>query len=85
MYTALTRAIQRRYGHRPVRRVCPECGLHEPNLDSFPASSPIGAAALLWATRDRRPTSGMTLHCPRCGSAMTLTEELQRRKRSGSA
>jgi hypothetical protein len=24
---------------------------------------------------------GMTLHCPRCGAAMSLTEELERRRR----
>jgi rubredoxin len=81
MYTAVTRAIQRRYGHLPVQRVCPECGLNEPNVGSFPASNVLGAAALVWATRDRRPISSATLHCPRCGAAMTLTEELARRKR----
>jgi predicted RNA-binding Zn-ribbon protein involved in translation (DUF1610 family) len=81
VYTSLTRAIQRHYGHRPVQRVCPECGLNEPNLSAFPVGNPMGAAALLWATRDKRPILGLTLHCPRCGSAMTLTEELERRKR----
>ena len=81
MYTALTRAIQRHYGHRPVRRTCPECGLDEPNLSSFPTGNVIGFAGLLWATRDRRPISGATLHCPRCDAAMTLTEELERRRR----
>jgi predicted RNA-binding Zn-ribbon protein involved in translation (DUF1610 family) len=81
VYTILTRAIQRHYGHRPVQRTCPECGLNEPNLDAFPAGNPLGAAALVWATRDRRAGPGKTLHCPRCGSAMTLTEELERRKR----
>jgi len=81
MYTGLTRAIQRHYGHRPVQRTCPECGLNEPNLGDFPASNPLGAAALIWATRDRRPISSGTLHCPRCGAAMSLTEELERRKR----
>ncbi len=82
MYTSLTRAIQRHYGHRPVRRVCPECGLNEPSLDTFPAGNLIGGAALLWATRDKRPVLGKTLHCPRCGAAMSLTEELERRKRN---
>ena len=81
MYTGLTRAIQRHYGHRPVRRRCPECGLDEPNLSDFPAGNVLGAAALLWATSDRRPISSGTLHCPRCGASMTLTEELERRKR----
>jgi len=81
MYSALTRAIQRRYGHLPVQRVCPECGLNEPNLGRFPASSVVGAAVLVWATRNRRPISSATLHCPRCGAAMTLTEELTQRKR----
>jgi ribosomal protein S27AE len=81
VYTALTRAIQRHYGHRPVQRVCPECGLAEPSLGSFPAFNPLGAAALLWATRDKPPVLGKTLHCPRCGAAMTLTEELERRRR----
>lgn len=47
-------------------------------------SNAVGAAALLWATRDKRPVLGMTLHCPRCGSAMTLTDELERRKRKRS-
>jgi predicted RNA-binding Zn-ribbon protein involved in translation (DUF1610 family) len=84
VYSALTRAIQRHYGHRSIPRVCPECGLKEPGLSEFPASNPLGAAALVWATRDRRPTWNMTLHCPRCGSAMTLTEELERRKRKRS-
>jgi hypothetical protein len=55
--------------------------MNEPNLGSFPTANPIGAAALLWATRGKRPVLGMTLHCPRCGTAMTLTEELERRKR----
>jgi predicted RNA-binding Zn-ribbon protein involved in translation (DUF1610 family) len=85
MYSAVTRAIQRHYGHRSVQRVCPECGLNAPGLSEFPSSSPMGAAALVWATRDRRPTWNMTLHCPRCGSAMTLTEELERRKRKRSS
>lgn len=81
MYSALTRAIQRHYGHRPVQRVCPECGLNEPDMSSFPAHNVIGAAALAWATRAQRPVLGMTLHCPRCGAAMSLTEELERRRR----
>ena len=81
MYSALTRAIQRHYGNRPVQRVCPECGAFLPNLSEFPLGNPFGAAALVWATRERRPILGMTLHCPRCGNAMTLTEELERRKR----
>jgi len=85
MYSGLTRAIQRRYGHRPVQRVCSECGLNEPNLSSFPAHNVVGAAALVWATRDRRPISSATLHCPCCGAPMTLTEELARRKRRNSA
>jgi hypothetical protein len=80
MYSAFTRAIQRRYGHRTIPRVCPECGLAEPNLSDFPASNFVGAAALVWATRDRRPMSSATLHCPRCGAPMTLTQELARRK-----
>jgi ribosomal protein S27AE len=80
MYTGLTRAIQRHYGHRTVQRTCPVCGLHEPDLSSFPVGNVLGGAALLWATRDRRPISSATLHCPRCGAAMTLTEELERRK-----
>jgi predicted RNA-binding Zn-ribbon protein involved in translation (DUF1610 family) len=81
VYSALTRASQRRYGHRPVQRVCPECGLNEPSLGTFPSPNVVGAAALVWATRDRRPISSATLHCPRCGAAMTLTEELARRMR----
>ena len=81
MYSAITRAIQRHYGHRTVQRVCPEYGLNEPNLADFPASNPIGAAGLLWATRDHRPISSATLHCPRCGAAMTVTEEVARRSR----
>lgn len=81
MYSACTRGIQRRYGHRTVQRVCPECGLNEPNLSDFPSSNFVGAAALAWATRERRPISSATLHCPRCGAPMTLTEELARRKR----
>ena len=85
MYTSLTRAIQRHYGRRPVQRVCPECGVNEPNLEAFPVGNPVGAAALVWATRGKRPVLGMTLHCPYCGSAMTLTEELERRKRRPGA
>ncbi len=79
MYTALTRAIRRRYGHRTVPRACPECGLREPTLDDFPAANVMGVAALAWATRDRRVILGLTLHCPRCGAAMTLDEERARR------
>jgi predicted RNA-binding Zn-ribbon protein involved in translation (DUF1610 family) len=81
MYSALTRAIQRHYGHRPVQRVCPECGLNEPDLSTFPASNVLGLAALVWATRDGRPMFGLSLRCPRCGAAMTLDEEDARRKR----
>jgi hypothetical protein len=81
MYTALTRAIQRHYGHLPVRRVCPECLLDQPTLGEFPAVNVLGAAGLLWATSNRRPIASLTLHCPRCGAAMTLTEELERRNR----
>jgi hypothetical protein len=81
MYTALTRAIQRHYGRRRVQRVCPECGLNEPDLSTFPTGNLLGAAALIWATRDKRPVSGTTLHCPRCDSPMTLTEEVARRRR----
>jgi hypothetical protein len=81
MYTAFTRAIQRRYGHRAVQRVCSECGLNEPSLDTFPTHNVLGFAGLLWATSRRRPVSSGTLHCPRCGAAMTLTEELERRRR----
>jgi ribosomal protein S27AE len=81
-YSAITRAIQHHYGYRPVKRVCPECGLDQPTLGSFPTTNILGAAGLLWATSNRRPISSGTLHCPRCGAAMTLTEELERRKRN---
>jgi hypothetical protein len=67
-----------------VQRVCPDCGLKEPDLSTFPASNVLGLAALVWATRDRRPIFGLSLHCPRCGAALTLAEELARRKRRES-
>lgn len=80
MTTAITRAIQRRYGYRPLPYTCPECGHTCPSLNTFPTSNVLGVSALVWAMSGRR-VLGATIHCPRCGEPMTLDEEMRRRGR----
>ena len=85
MTTALTRAIQRRHGYKPLPYTCPECGHTRPPLGSFPTSNLMGVAALLWATTGRKAAFGATIFCPKCGEPLTFDEELARRRRhSGS-
>jgi predicted RNA-binding Zn-ribbon protein involved in translation (DUF1610 family) len=78
--SAITRAIQRRYGYKPVPYTCPECGHTRPSLDSFPASNILGVSALVWATSGRRWPFGATIHCPACGAPMTFEEEEEQRR-----
>ena len=83
MTTAITRAIQRRHGYKPLPYTCPECGHTRPPLSTVPTSNLIGLSALAWATRGRRVPFGVTLRCPTCGAAMTFEEELRRRRGAG--
>jgi hypothetical protein len=78
--TRLTRAIQKRHGHKPVPATCPGCGLTRPALESFPGGV-FGVTALLWATSGRRPFFSTGIECPRCGRPMTWDEETARRRR----
>lgn len=81
MTTALTRAIQRRHGHKLVPVVCPECGLSRPPLSSFPASNAIGMAGLAWLASGRPRIFSTGIECPRCHRPMTFDEEIERRRR----